>query len=347
MRFAANRWLAKDPKLYRDWSEKSVITNNEQVYLSGLAFDKSGVQSIDYTAIPTQYKCVGHDFCEMNFSPAPARSWMARCLKNHNACNNAERWCPERLLFIGDKDTPELRLIFPDQKQCIPYATVSHRWPQSPINCTILSFANLNAFQVQIYWDTLHSPFKVAIDIVRDLNISHIWIDSLCIIRDAPLEEKQSDIRAMDNIYFKALVNISAASASNGTEPIILQRCSKTLTHPMFVTKNGLRVAYEANRQAEMEICPLNNRGWVLQENLLANRVLHVSDYGMIWQCQESIGNDRNPNVWGFYPGLRSMIQTGASSRVHGLVSLKTSQAARSPVVQTLLRLKRHRVAYK
>jgi hypothetical protein len=128
------------------WDEEWVVIDNEQVYLSNLALDKSGVQSIDFGSTPVQDRCQDHDSPEMNFDPELARKWFAKCLLEHESCRMCMQrmGCPKRLLYIGDPETPDLKPILTDQQPPMPYATYALCHFESSLASATESLHNLN-----------------------------------------------------------------------------------------------------------------------------------------------------------------------------------------------------------
>lgn len=265
------------------------MINNKQFTLSDLAFDSSGIRSIEYDSLPTESRCDGHDSTETNFQPEPVRQWLADCLQNHPTCSSESSiWSPKRLVYVGTKHAPELKLVVQEQDSVVQYATLSYRWPQTshPLK---LQPHNLEQFQKQIEFDPLSPTVRNAIEIAREIDIHYLWVDSLCIIQNEDDPDMLSEVQSMADVYCNSLLNISASSALDGTEPLIRHRCSQHDTHPLYRTDNGLKVMFSSSLQSEPMEGPLKTRGWTLQEDLLASRTIYVSNYGTNWRCQNSI----------------------------------------------------------
>lgn len=136
----------------------------------------------------------------------------------------------------------------------------------------------------------LAQNFRDAIDITRRLGFSYIWIDSLCIIQDSMLDWiRESAI--MDSIYSHAFLTIASTgsdSSSGGCfhsrNPLSLSPCTIATS-----TTSSLVVAPASSSSAifdEIEYSPLSQRGWVFQERLLSQRILHFSA-NLLWECCE------------------------------------------------------------
>ncbi|PMD33781.1 HET-domain-containing protein [Hyaloscypha variabilis F] len=93
-----------------------------------------------------------------------------------------------RLINIGHaEDFSDMRLeVRPDRGwNNVPYTVVSHYWGTPPFMPLQLTADNLNIMTTRIEFDKLHLTFQDAITATRllltELNVQHVWIDSLCI----------------------------------------------------------------------------------------------------------------------------------------------------------------------
>jgi len=75
---------------------------------------------------------------------------------------------------------------------------------------------------------------------------------------------------------------------------------------------------------AEIDDAPLNNRGWVFQERVLARRVLHFGQHQIGWECPELAALEVFPNG---LPGTNAM-----SLQIKSTSSLMKAAAAREPI---------------
>ncbi|KAF2446745.1 HET-domain-containing protein, partial [Karstenula rhodostoma CBS 690.94] len=100
--------------------------------------------------------------------------------------------------------------------------------------------------------------FNDAMKITRALGLRYIWIDSLCIIQDDE-QDWQHEAMRMAEVYRGSYLNIAAIDSLN------------------------------CNGGFEVFSSPLNVRGWVFQELILAPRVLYCGRRQMYWQCSEKV----------------------------------------------------------
>lgn len=136
------------------------------------------------------------------------RGWIKNCLENHTACTTTDNksYTPKRLIDVQND-----RIVLREDVQVARYACLSYCWgpKQSPIQ-TLSS--NLADFQREIPWAQLSKTFQDAVDICRRLDISHLWLDSLCIIQDSPDDWSEQSV-LMADIYQNALITIAAAKS--------------------------------------------------------------------------------------------------------------------------------------
>jgi hypothetical protein len=223
---------------------------------------------------------------------ALAHQWYTNCIRNHPACNqvaNKEAWFPSRLIETGTADNPLLRLritneIPPDG----PYLTLSHCWGTASI--FKLTTSNLDQMKDNIAIMDLPKAFQDAIFITRRLGIRYLWVDSLCILQDS-IEDWRAESALMGDVYRNSVCNIAATGASNSEEGCFVER-SIPLVQPCRTNLawNGPQeIPYlVANRnfwEENLSDAPLNRRAWVIQERLLAPRVLHFGREQLFWEC--------------------------------------------------------------
>jgi hypothetical protein len=193
------------------------------------------------------------------------------------------------------------------------YVTLSHCWGNAEfIRLTDDKFVE---FQQGISMEKLPKTFREAIDFARRLSkdVRYIWIDSLCIIQQNR-EDWLAESARMYQIYNSSYCNISATRASNSEMGLYSERQSHILWEddvnlnvegipghnvgPVHGQTFGLRGKESIQRcrvldlsfwERNVDEAPVNRRGWVLQERLMAPRVLHFCDGQIAWECRETV----------------------------------------------------------
>lgn len=88
------------------------------------------------------------------------------------------------------------------------YATLSYCWGQEPF--IMLTVETVNSFLGGFAISLLPKVFQDAIRVARELGMSYIWIDALCIIQQGDCNKDW-----MKSVYENSFVNIAASSATN------------------------------------------------------------------------------------------------------------------------------------
>lgn len=223
-----------------------------------------------------------------------AKSHMIKCVIDHTKCSGAVvAALPHRILRLAHKldGTIQVRIEEPKGKQAI-YACLSHRWGGSE-SCmaTRVSYSGLLD---EVPWSSIPPTFQDAIRFTLALGIKYIWIDSLCIIQDDPLDW-QEQAGHMASIYQNSFITLAATSSGNNESGCFWNL--DTEYERNFLTDAGLMSVRKTLKHWERiwtsnsaSAFPLLSRAWVFQERLLAPRVLHFSSSELIWECME-LGN--------------------------------------------------------
>jgi hypothetical protein len=171
------------------------------------------------------------------------------------------------------------------------YLTLSHVWGNVDIACKT-SRCNLSQYeQSGIEISNLPPTFIEAILLTLDLNFQYIWIDSLCIIQDDP-QDWQREAANMASVFLEATLTLSATSSFNS-----LGGCG--YFDPLEIAKHfeGTSIPFAVRDIPQGDTSyvgtgPVHDRAWILQEELLSQRIIHAGDGEFVWQCA-SLANQR------------------------------------------------------
>lgn len=237
------------------------------------------------------------------------RAWMTECESpaHHHICsralqaNQTASWFPTRILDVRAKLGPDGRKYYAlsETATVTPeghrYATLSHVWgsDQRPVYRTVRD--NYDArIQNGILRDDLPACFQDALDVTDKLGIPYLWIDSLCIIQDDPID-CPTEAGSMDKVYSNSFLNLSATASSSSKDH--LPSCDKTqrLHEPRFVNTAwtgrfaGCYQIFDPHLWSDrVTDTRLASRGWIFQERALAPRVLHFGFDQLLWECAQS-----------------------------------------------------------
>lgn len=233
------------------------------------------------------------------------KEWLNSCREQHKACRvQGTRWLPTRLLDITKK-----RIRLKDNTQMLAlrkqkYATLSHCWGKAQV--LKLETSTLKLLRKGIDIGQLPLSFRHAVQVARYLGLRYLWIDSLCILQDNK-KDWSHESALMYKVYSKSHINIAATAARDSRDGLFFIRDPDIELLPVCVTlpdvsryTGGVETTYTVvsihGLSEEVEKAPLTRRGWVLQERLLAPRVLHFGPKQLIWECQEKLLCERHPN---------------------------------------------------
>ncbi|KAL9070496.1 MAG: hypothetical protein Q9157_005794 [Trypethelium eluteriae] len=257
----------------------------------------------DHDIVPADY--------EDDFFLSITRQWFKTCLECHDRCRltPTRRFLPTRLLDIHSIDsTGQIFLVLPEEARITrPYATLSHCWGKAK-TLKLLS-GNINQLQSGIAFGSLPTSYKEGITLARRLGLQYIWIDSLCIVQDDEADWRR-EAAQMANIFRYGEISIATAAAADNSDTCFTERNSALIRLPSvqaswaqlpsceyYLLPGGLYFH-------QVEDSPLHKRAWVLQETMLAPRVL--SDVCQLLDVQlKFYDNNRYGSISGGYIKLR------------------------------------------
>ncbi|OCK92266.1 HET-domain-containing protein, partial [Cenococcum geophilum 1.58] len=183
------------------------------------------------------------------------------CRCQHPSCAIIqEPLLPKRTLYLERLNNGDICVKLRKHKnERDRYIALSHCWGSSPA-CTTTS-KNIKAYQQSVPWEALPTTFRDAIIFTLELEVHHLWVDSLCIIQENAKDWEVESSRMAD-VYQNAYLTLAATAASNGSEG-----------------------CFSVKRKSVKEPFPLLTRGWVLQERYLSPRTLHFCLQELVWEC--------------------------------------------------------------
>jgi hypothetical protein len=150
--------------------------------------------------------------------------------------------------------------------------------------------------------------------VTRALGYEFIWIDSLCIIQDSK-DDWNHEAPLMQSVYREAAFNIAATASANGDGGLFrsreVPRIERTLVRSTWEdgSSHVYQIYHEDFWRNAFEGQPLMERGWVVQELILAPRVLHFNEGQMFWQCYGTTSCEAYPE------GVPAELSVGSVSR--------------------------------
>ena len=224
------------------------------------------------------------------------RWWIEDCVCNHlEYCaihKNRTSRPPTRLLCIQkSRTTFRVKLCLGSNSSLsTSYATLSHVWGSgSPIK---LLSKNLLEFKQGIPFVRLPPTFADAVQLTDALGLSYLWIDSLCIIQDDPLDW-EAESTAMCDVYRGSTINIAASASLDCQGGLFRQRNLLSFTPCVLPTISGDHALVCVNsKTGPVAREPLSGRAWAVQERLLAPRTVHFTTNSVHFECHSGTVSD-------------------------------------------------------
>jgi hypothetical protein len=169
------------------------------------------------------------------------------------------------------------------------YAALSHCWgPPEHQPLRLLSKNKANLAQ-HVPWDLLSAVFRDAVQFCRQVGISYIWIDSLCIQQDSK-EDWEVEAAKMAQYYENAVVTLSIECSPDGTVSFLAERadswrpCQFNLVAGLGKQHRVVARGHDLLMdRPESNLLP--TRAWTMQESLLSRRVIHFTPSDVRWVC--------------------------------------------------------------
>ena len=217
--------------------------------------------------------------------------WLAECDQYHE-CHREAKFCPTRLIFVGDSDPNKLTLV--EQADPVDYLALSHCWGGPTTNerkkyCTTPE--NIQRRRNGFAYEDLPKTFQDAVQVTRKLGKWFLWIDSLCIIQGEKGQfDWKKESKLMELVFSSAYCTIAATSATGWNEGFLERKSSIQSVQVQDASGNGIYVSNNVgNFHDDVDDGKLNKRGWVLQERVLSPRIIHFTEKHTYWECGERV----------------------------------------------------------
>lgn len=200
------------------------------------------------------------------------------------------------MLDVGTANGPQTLVLHYPNGGFGAYVALSYCWG-GPISQKTTS-ENVAQYQQSISLDILPATFKDAVAFTRGVGLRYLWIDALCIIQDSPEDWKSESVK-MEQYYKNCELMISVLHAENSDSGIFMDRFEgdviqvprKLLRESNVISQGSgplsLRMR-ELRYFEEYRMSPLIQRGWTLQELVLAPTVVHYGRRQIWWECRSA-----------------------------------------------------------
>ena len=162
-----------------------------------------------------------------------ARSWLERCSRDHSTCSPPESLstaiAPSRIIRVDANANSRIQLIQTvDLAYTIQYVALSYCWGGDQLGKTLKSNINRRKMPFSLFGQA--KSIRDAVQVVRELGFSYLWVDSLCIIQDDQ-KDLATELSRMSDIYEQATLTISAAKSGTSTEGFLNPRSHITISN--------------------------------------------------------------------------------------------------------------------
>ncbi|KAK1834628.1 heterokaryon incompatibility protein-domain-containing protein [Podospora conica] len=252
---------------------------------------------------------------------------------------------PSRLVDVSNPNEALLRLrLFPrgsrPRNQDTRYLALSHCWGRPSAQrkqqfCTTAMNIGSRVYN-GFYSSSLPQTFQDAVTATQRLGIPYLWIDALCIIQEGDgLADLRQETARIGSVFRNAYCTLAASAATScddgfllpapGPPNPIIKLGPSVWDKTVYVTKN------EDNFYEDVELAPLSQCSWVLQERALSRRTIHFSARQAYFECGHGVrcetlsllkSNRPRPFSDPDFPRSLQLLSTPRAARVSTIQSL-------------------------
>lgn len=164
------------------------------------------------------------------------------------------------------------------------YLALSYVWGPDSNDQFYCSRSNLSTLSKAGALQDIHLPRTISDAIIVCQRLEHrfLWVDRLCIVQDAPVEELSKQLNQMADIYYHATLTLVAAtgdSAAHGLAGVSYARNSEQVA--CQYGENFELATPTPSLQIILWGSTWWTRGWTFQEYVASKRLLFFTDHGL------------------------------------------------------------------
>ncbi|KAK3486171.1 uncharacterized protein B0T23DRAFT_247729 [Neurospora hispaniola] len=232
---------------------------------------------------------------------AKSLTWIARqinaCLKEHDTCEDTSvSNLPTRVVDVNY--APQRVRIIPTNGASGTYITLSHFWGDPGLMNTKLTAHNLEEYMNEgISIEDLPRTFRDAVELTKDLGVSYLWIDSLCIVQADPSKDMESHTKMVREDWERESASMCTIFAGSYVTlgAMVSPDCQGGLFAPVehrVISADTLpdgshSYLYAEEHHNHNEKYLLESRAWVYQETLVSSRTLYFLGREAMLLCRD------------------------------------------------------------
>ncbi|KAF7884340.1 uncharacterized protein EAF02_004676 [Botrytis sinoallii] len=181
-------------------------------------------------------------------------------------------------------------------RQQLQYACLSYCWG-SDLPLTTTS-STLSKYKSELPEHKMPQIFQDAIAVSHGLGMQYLWIDALCILQDVR-EDWEREALMMSDVFYHSFITIGAATARSCHDSIFTPRedLSCTLSFQSSLSKEVVgsyciylsKMSREDPSDIDLSNSIWTSRGWVWQEQIMAQRLLVFGKNMVHLKCHNCI----------------------------------------------------------
>ncbi|KAK4451003.1 heterokaryon incompatibility protein-domain-containing protein, partial [Podospora aff. communis PSN243] len=238
------------------------------------------------------------------------RGFIADCVNNHPRCRRTIRgsredgrpdgpYLPRRLLRIPQPNRKKTGVIVrlvetasieAETKKGMKYASLSYCWGNANVHKPfLLTKATHAALVAGVDVSLLPRTIQHAILATAWLGLEWLWVDSLCIVQDCS-QDWAEQAPLMMSVYNEAFVTLAAVAAKGSDDGLFAERDPRTYLECPVFRDDAMNTTFtmpprcKKGKMWDDWDWPLWDRGWVLQERVMARRTIKFGAF-LGWDC--------------------------------------------------------------
>ncbi|KAF9890820.1 hypothetical protein FE257_005391 [Aspergillus nanangensis] len=237
---------------------------------------------------------------EISLNPGSVQSFdfikqtVARCVNEHTCGRGGpEPLLPDRVIWIRADVPSGIKLVEPRNLRA-PYIALSYCWGPTCPQTFMTTAETLAERKAGIQLFDLPRLIQDVVFIGFFLGIEYIWVDRLCVLQ-GDNNDFSHQAHKMEEIFGAATFTLSAASAGNENDRILVPRDGKWSTFDLDTNFQGivtlrLQLRRRPNASGTQSIGGppygrMSSRGWIWQERLLAARTIFFTPGALAFEC--------------------------------------------------------------